>query len=415
MSEVAENGPRERDWVTIALVACVVTLLGGFALKGQCLEPWDGRQWTVLCYNDLQALYDAREIVVHTFPYIYGYVADGQLMGGAIEYPVLTGLFMWASGLPVDDPNEYLTFSALLLGPFAIVAAVLLANMSGRRALMLAAAPAMILYAFHNWDLLVVAASVAGFYAWHRGRSLWAAVAFGVGGALKMYPVLFILPLAAERLFAGDRKGAWRTLWVGGLTTALINLPFAYLNPPSWWITYRFHRERGPNVDSLWGIGPSLEPSTINLLSTALMLVFFAAALWRGWKRAQEEGLYPFIPVAAALLATFLLWNKVHSPQYTLWLLPMFALVQIHWGWWAGYSIVDLVVYVGVFRYFNEFNAETSLARYAMVYGVLARAVLLGVLYVVFLRSQIAEGVGGPERAKRFLSHRPRRFASSEV
>ena len=110
------------------------------------------------------------------------------------------------------------------------------------------------LYAFHNWDLAVVAASVAGFWCWWRGRSLAAAVCFGVGGALKLYPLLFLLPLALDRLRAGDRRDAVRVGAAGIGTFALINLPFVVLSPSGWAVAYRFQSLHWPNHDSLWGV-----------------------------------------------------------------------------------------------------------------------------------------------------------------
>ena len=38
------------------------------------------------------------------------------------------------------------------------------------RALIYALAPPLVWYSFHNWDLLVVCATVAAFYAWWQQR-----------------------------------------------------------------------------------------------------------------------------------------------------------------------------------------------------------------------------------------------------
>ena len=79
--------------------------------------------------------------------------------------------------------------------------------------------------------------------------------------------------------------------------------------------------------------------------------------------------------MCGALLAAFLLWNKVHSPQYTLWLIPFFVLIRVHVLWWVGYAIADLMVYVGVFRWFYSFAAEQDFpALRIMEAGIWARA-----------------------------------------
>ncbi|HVF52073.1 MAG TPA: hypothetical protein VNC78_00530 [Actinomycetota bacterium] len=382
---------------------CAGFLLLGFFFKAQCLSPWDGRQYSRLCYNDIQPLFGIRFIAQNVFPYVDGSMqGTSELTGGAIEYPVLTGVFMWFAGLFVgDNNNSYLIVSAVLMAPFGLFTAYLLGKMSGQRALLWAAAPAVILYAFHNWDLLVVAAAVAGFYAWYRGKALNAAVWFGVGAALKMYPLFFLGPLVLEQWLKGDRRAALQSAGAGVGAVALINLPFAVVNRAGWFATYEFHRLRGPNFDNIWtwlpDWMPDLDFSAINLWSAALTLISFALALGFGWMRGvKEEKRYPFLQTCAALLAIFLLWNKVHSPQYTLWLLPFFVLVRVHMAWWVAYAIVDLVVYVGVFRFF--FDQNSAFWRQTMVGGVWARALLLAILTFTFLRSPAAldapEGAG---------------------
>ncbi|MDQ3877123.1 MAG: hypothetical protein M3290_02055, partial [Actinomycetota bacterium] len=176
--------PERRDEqrvLIVVMVVALVTVVGGWLLKGQCLQPWaNGHQYSSLCYNDIQPLYGIRGIQQGIFPYIHGSLdQSNQPANGAIEYPVLTGLFMWFTGRFVHDANRYLEVSALFLAPFALLSAYLLTLMRRWRALMWAAAPSIVLYSFHNWDLLVVAAAVAGFYMWHRGQPVWAAVLFG--------------------------------------------------------------------------------------------------------------------------------------------------------------------------------------------------------------------------------------------
>ena len=390
----------------MVLGVCAITVFGGYLLKAQCLDPWDGRQYGRGCYNDIQALYRGRGIAANTFPYVHGRLVDQELLDGAIEYPVLTGVFMWASGLPVDDENAYLRLSAVLLAPAAIVIAYLLFGLSGRRALMWAAAPAIVLYSFHNWDLLVVLAAVAGVWAWARDRPGWAALCFGIGGALKMYPLFFLAPLLLDRWQRGDRAGGLRALGIGVGAWAAINLPFALINFDGWWATYEFHRLRGADWNSIWiWWTPTWSPEQLNLVTAGLTAGFFAAILSIGWIRARREGGFPFVQVCAAMLATFLIFNKVHSPQYALWILPFFALVRVHFLWWVAYSIIDLLVYVSIFRWFYDFgyrNIEVGMWKRWLIAGVWGRAVLLLVLTGLFL---VARDTVRDRMARQNVSH----------
>jgi uncharacterized membrane protein len=385
----AKPAPSRSNDVIIVLAVCAVTLLGGYLLKAQCLQPWEaGHQYGSLCYNDIQPLFGIRGAQQGIFPYIHGSLNGGELSNGGIEYPVLTGVFMWLVGRLTSDVNTYLKLSALFLAPFGFLAAYLLARMTGRRALLWAAAPAIVLYSFHNWDLLVVAATVAGLWGWYRGRTAWAAVAFGVGGALKLYPVLFLAPLVLERWHRRDKQGAAVGLLAGVGTLITINLPFMLANFDGWYATYKFHELRTPNFDSMWFQGwPEMSVDRLNTITTLLLVGSFIAILVVSMIRANKTGVYPFLQVCGALLAAFLLWNKVHSPQYTLWLLPFFVVIGTSVVYWLAYTAVDFLVYVGVFRWFYN-GAET--ARMAMKYGVWARAGLLLLLIVVFLLSPAA-------------------------
>ncbi|HWC13523.1 MAG TPA: glycosyltransferase 87 family protein [Actinomycetota bacterium] len=390
--------------VVVVLFVCAVMLIGGFVLKGQCLAPTafqEGHQYSRLCYNDIQPLYGIRAIADDVFPYVDGeYTENAELIGGAIEYPVLTGLFLWFAGLFVEDGNSYLRATAVLLAPFGLVASYLLARMTGWRALLWAASPALVYYAFHNWDLLVVAAVVAGVWFWYRGRPVWAAVLFGVGAALKMYPILFVIPLGLERWVAGRKKDAAKVAAAGAGTALLINFPFMLINFSGWWATYAFHRARGPNYDSIWGLAQTrwtasiIQMPSLNLLTAVLTLATVAVAVIYGWERGKREGVYPFVQVAGALLVGFLLWNKVHSPQYTLWLLPFFVLLRVNVAWWVAYAVIDSVAYVGIFRWFYDITFQSrgtdTVAYNAMVWAVWGRALLLVVLLVVFLRARTA-------------------------
>lgn len=354
-----------------------------------------------LCYTDIQQLWIGRGVRQHLFPYVSGRLVDGQLVGGAVEYPVLTGLFMWLTGLPAHNDAQFLATSALVLAPFGLVTTGLLVRLAGVRALVWAAAPALVFYGFLNWDLLVTAAFVAAVWCWARGRFTLTAAWLGVGTALKLYPALFVLPLVAARLFAGDRRGAGRAVLVSAGTYLVINLPFLVLNPAGWWATYQFQSMREPDIttNSIWYWGfPNLDAGAVNLLSATLVASAWAVALAHGWWRGRRDGDYPWIQVCAAMLCAFLLFNKVHSPQYILWLLPFFVLVRVRWGWWLGYLACDALLFVGLFRWYHDIvdgngGFDLGPALQATVLGVWGRAALLAMLFVVFLRSPLVSSV----------------------
>jgi uncharacterized membrane protein len=385
-----------------ALLGCVAVLtLAGYLVKAQCIGHYNERRDSNLCSNDVQVLYDVRGMREHPFPYVHGdllHTDQGpRLTGGALEYPVLTGLFAWLPALVADDNGSYLRLTALLLAPFSLVTVWLLSRMVRWRALLYALAPPLVWYSFHNWDLLVVCATVAAFHAWWRQRYAWAGAWLAVGASLKFWPLLFVLPLLLDRLAAGDRPGARQSLTSFAVVLGAVNGPFLLASPRGWWAPYAFQQDRAADITSnsiwFWGFDPAVSTGTLNTLVPLLLVLGTGLACAAGWWRARGEGVFPFVQVCGAVLAVFMVTNKAHSPQFALWLLPFFCLLRLRWGWWAAYLAFDALLYVGLFRWYYALGTDApdyGLAYQALVLGVWGRAVMLVLLYVVFLRSDPA-------------------------
>jgi uncharacterized membrane protein len=224
----------------------------------------------------------------------------------------------------------------------------------------------------------------------------------GLGAATKIYPGFLALPLLLERLALRDTRGAVRVAAGAGGVWLAINVPFLLANWDGWWATYAFPAGRPADLttNSIWYWGfPELPGDEVNRWSAALIAASWLVAVLAGALIARSAGRYPWLQVGAALLASFLLFNKVYSPQYVLWLLPFFVLLRIRWGWWVAYLAVDLLLYVGLFRWYYDITqgGDFGVAKQAVVLGVWGKAVLLALLYVVFLTSSLS--IRSPARA----------------
>src|SRR5664279_2767112 len=160
------------------MLLCAVTLGAGYANKVRCVGPsFDGQgrsspDYTIridrdVCYSDIQYLWIGRDVDRHVFPYVSGGYdpATEQLYGGAVEYPVLTGMAIYLAALPSSTDGDFLFYSAVLLAIAGLLSAALLAWLAGLRSWWFALAPPLVLYAFHNWDLFAVCATVIGCWA----------------------------------------------------------------------------------------------------------------------------------------------------------------------------------------------------------------------------------------------------------
>ncbi len=372
-------------------VSLGLSLGSGAALKGECFgahtENWRSR----LCYNDILPLYYDRGIDHHVFPYVHATLSGGVGAHGFNEYPVLTGLFMWATGWASWSGSSYLVVTMILLSLCATLAAWLLWRMVGGRAVYWAASPILVLYAFHNWDLLAVSASVVGIYLWWSGHSSRAALAFAVGGAFKLYPALFILPLICDQLVQRRSRKAAEIVATGFGSLALINLPFILINTSGWWATYRFHAERAPTSSgTIWtALDGTLSTTTENWLSfsaLAASLVMITISLFV----SRPTVGYPVVEWCAAATAAFVLLNKVSSPQYILWLVPFLALLPLRSAWWWLLSAVALARYAALFGV-DVFPLGTHTADRLVHTAVIVQAILI-VGYVAAILIQRRNG-----------------------
>ncbi|MGH3880062.1 MAG: glycosyltransferase family 87 protein [Actinophytocola sp.] len=423
--------------LVLLVVLCGLTLVLGFLNKDRCTGPrfdelgrsvpdFDKRSKQDVCYSDIQFLWIGREIDRHVFPYVDGKLTEkGQPVGGVVEYPVLTGVVIWASALFADTDAGFLLLSAVVLAPFGLFTAWLLGKLSRWRALLWAVGPPLVMYAFHNWELPVVLCAVAAIYVVHRGwgrrgvdlplltRATAAAVLLGLGFAFKVYPAIFALPLMLY-VFTGGRDGRelagrpapdWRgALRVGAVvlgTAIVVNIPFAIAGFEGLKASFMFQLQRKADITTnsiwFWGLRPDSDPDNttmqelIGVLSPTLMLLSFVIACALGWRRFLRQGTFPWVAVSAAMLCGFLLLHKVHSPQYTLWLVPMFVLLRVRWGWIVAYLLADLAMGIGIFRwYFEIFYGKhggiyDGLAAQAVMVGVWGRAALLIGLFYAFL------------------------------
>jgi hypothetical protein len=187
------------------------------------------------------------------------------------------------------------------------------------------------------------------------------------------------------------------------LTVVLINLPFVVIGLEGWKASFAFQGLRRVDITTnsiwFWSMRPFMSDLTmqtvVGVLSPVGIVASFALACWIGWRRFQREGTYPWVPVSAAMLCGFLLLHKVHSPQYTLWLVPMFVLLRVNWAWVAAYFAADFAMGVGIFRWYYaiEFGEPSGIydgfSAQAVVIGVWGRAALLVALFFIFLRSEV--------------------------
>jgi uncharacterized membrane protein len=364
-------GPGSRWWTPLRVIALV--LIGMFALgMVQKLPCYDSgwfygatAQYAHACYSDIPHLYAARGFADGLTPYFDRIPSD--ISGGMnyLEYPVLTGLFMQVAAwlVPAGDSLQhqeqlYWFANAGMLLICAVVLVVCVARTHRRRpwdALLVALAPALALNATINWDLLAVSLTAVGMLLWSRSRPFSAGVLLGLATAAKLYPMLLLGPL----LVLCWRAGRWRAFGkvFGGAVAAwlCVNLPVWALAPHGWSRFYTFSRQRHVDFGSFWLIisqhtsNPLADNVTVvNGSATFLMLLGCAGIAVLTFCAPRRPR---FAQLAFLVLALFVLVNKVYSPQYVLWLIPLAALARPRWRDFLVWQAGEVVYFLGIWMY----------------------------------------------------------------
>lgn len=261
----------------------------------------------------------------------------------AYEYPPLSLVVLVLPRLFTADPTLY----AVLFG-----AEMLLLNLAVLAILYRIGKAPLVLYGvglllfwrlpYVRHDLAPVALATAGAFFVLRGRALWAAALWGLGGAFKLYPMVAVPALAAG-------ASLWQTLrrwsvagavFAGGILWGLVAFG------PETFMFLTYHSDRPAMIESLpanvllllpgaevvrsFGsfnvVGPAGDALTsffeaFQLAATLLALV----VVWLQRGRLDAGA----VAVRGAALATFAfaVFGKVLSPHFLFWPLPLVAIL----------------------------------------------------------------------------------------
>ncbi len=374
--EVTRPGTRGGDaapWLSgrgrLALLAGSVTALLTASLAGSALAllskaacragAWNVgiEQFQAHCYTDIYPLYFSEGLSAGKVPYL----------GHPVEYPVIIGAAMQVAAWivrPISDQairgREFFDVTVAMLTLCTVAAVLATAYLAGpaRRwtALLVALSPAVILAAFINWDLIAMSLAVLGMAAWAGRRGILAGVLLGLAVATKFYPVFLLGPLFLLCLRAGRLRAFWVTAGSAAVAWLAVNLPVAIAAPEGWSTFYRFNAARGADWGSIWyffetehwPVVGSMPLSTLNAVSLLLFgiaCVLIVVLALSAPRRPRVPQLYLLVVVA------FLLFNKVWSPQYVIWLVPLVVLARPRLPAYVLWQLAEIAYFYGIWAY----------------------------------------------------------------
>jgi uncharacterized membrane protein len=334
------------------------------------------------CYTDIAPLYTERGLDKD----IWAFASGDQ----SVEYPVLMGVVMYLTALPLNDIRDYYFLNIFLLA-LLFIATVFIAQRINVYGFYYALAPAVIGSLFINWDLWGIPTMLLAIYWYDRKKFDYSAIALGISVATKFFPVLLLIPILA--IAGRENRLPIRYLSIFTGTWLAINLPVALTTPTGWWHFYKFNMERGPDWGSIWNVGQifgltSGNTNFLSLLGTLAILSWVMVYLF-GLKSTPTLAEVSFIVFASALIL-----GKVYSPQYVLWLTALAVIaintkptLIIFWVW----QMAELAYHIAIWQHL----ATISEAQYGLAqnfYGAISLIRLIACIAMIYsLARQLAK------------------------
>jgi Glycosyltransferase family 87 len=335
---------------------------------------------------------------------------DGQVpyRDFRVEYPPAALPVFLVPAVAGDDYEA--TFEALMTA-LGVATVLLVASISASwfAPLFVAVAPLLLGSVFlSRFDLWPVTLSLAALALFLTGRPRLGLGVLGVATAAKVYPAL-LAPILLAHVWR--TRGRREALVCGGVflvAVALIVLPFTVVSPGGVWDAFWVQAGRPLQIETLgaglllaahhaFGLDLTMDSShgsqnleggaadTLAVVSTLLQIAAVVAVwVWYARGPAERDRL---LRACAAAVCAFVVFGKVLSPQFLIWLIPLVPLVRGRRGLAASGVLALALVLTQLwfpFRYWElalEFDTAAS-------WLVLARDLtLVALLAVLTLRA----------------------------
>ena len=391
----------------------------------QSNTTWFGRYWQLFLFI-LVNLFIFIVIFNTIYPIKYSAVGlyfndASKILNGLVpyrdftfEYPPLAAVFFL---IPRLITSKYSTYSILYHAEvliFLILGLIVLFAVARR----LGKAPWKLLSVYsigvlavgpiigEQFDIFAAVMTLFAVYFFWLGKTKTSWMFLALGTMIKLYPVL----IAPVFLFYYLRNNQFTRIWQGVIcfagTCLVILLPNLITGPANLAKLAEYHLNRGLQLESIYStvllvasklglisvsvdfysgswhiISPAAE--TLARMSTyllALALVIVYVLIYKQIRPGKSQ----FSRIGAYLLLVFLtllIFSKVLSPQYIIWLLPLLPLLFVGWRSliWTIFVLVGILTYyVFPIRYLDLIKLDTGVTIVLFIRNILI--VLMAIL-----------------------------------
>ncbi|PSS44158.1 hypothetical protein C6401_08335 [Arthrobacter woluwensis] len=390
----------------VLVLLTVVSALLAVGIKSVCrVQGWGGAgAYYGTCYSDFPTLLGGPAFAGGSLPV---FTQDVRF-----EYPVLLGVVAAVTALAIPASGDgaqralgYFDLNSLLVVGLWIGTVLVMARLARRRkwdAAMVALAPGMITSGFINWDVWAVFALALALLCFARERPVWAGVWIGVGASFKLYPLLLLLAVLILAVRSGTMRAFGRTALGTGAALLAVNLPFALLNPGAFRYFFDFAFSRGAGFSSLWEswnlvaarLGqPALSAAQVNVAAVVSFAVVALAITVLVLSVPQRPRL---AQILFLLVAAFVLCNKVYSPQFVVWLIPLAVLARPVWRDFLIWQAAEVVHWAAIWMYLGA-GASGSGPQHNIDVPYYVCAVLLHMAATFYLMVRVVWDMVNPD------------------
>jgi uncharacterized membrane protein len=241
---------------------------------------------------------------------------------------------------------------------------------------------------------------VFGLWAWARRWPVAAGVLLGLGTAAKLWPGFLFVALIFLGIRARRLGPVITSVVTGVLAFVVVNAPVMWANYDNWHRFIELNRTRGVDWGTLWYIGVhfprfngeyGLEPfvrlgQQIPILNNLTYLLIGASWLAIGGLVLGARRRPRLAQVAFLIVASFLIFNKVWSQQFVLWLLPLVVLARPRWGAFLAWQAAELCYFVAFYGELMGAGGKPVFPEWVFVFASMLRLGTVVMLCVLVIR-----------------------------
>lgn len=293
-------------------------------------------------------------------------VIDGNTIysESRFEYPPLAMLFMLIPRVLTPDEHSFFYAYAVLVYIFLAIGIFFIIKIAKEHDCLLSSCLLLLMtlaagsyFVITRNDVFPTVFSIIAIYLYLKKKYVPAFVFIGIASMIKLYPAIFLLPMLIPFLAKKDWKNVLVGILAAGLTVLIIELPFMIIDASTAFDYLEYHSDRGIQIesvvasifetyavlfssdiavtynygsDNLTGVAPEWLGHYMNMILAAAMLLFFLVMLYRASKsKFTEEEMNGIVSVSCvAILMIFVLFSKVYSAQYVIWIMMLMFLTM---------------------------------------------------------------------------------------